>query len=400
MKKKLVKGNLLAVVEEVLRKRTKILQLAQKHPTPFYLFDQANLQTDIKHFVKVFRQNIPSTELYYAVKSNPHPWVIKEVLRVGEGVDVSSGKELSTVLNLGAEKIIFTGPGKTIAELTLAVKNSKRVTVNIDSFRELEKLGELSERYRRKIRAGVRVYTSYHGNWSKFGIALSRLNQFWQQAEKYPFVELMGIQCHMSYNLDELPYQQIIRQLGDYLKNSFNKKFLPAIKYIDVGGGFLPYRQEACYDAQHKYYLVNSVPLEQYAKGIAEAISKYLDPLVKCSYFFEPGRVISMRSMHIVLRVVDVKSKKSAIMDGGVNIIGWTSPEPEHMTLINLTHVSRQERRYLFYGSLCTPADIWGYYYYGRDVKEEDIFVIPNQGAYAYTFAQNFIKTIPPVYKL
>ena len=68
----------------------------------------------------------------------------------------------------------------------------------------------------------------------------------------------------------------------------------------------------------------------------------------------------------------------------------------------NYKHATqKREIPFMLYGSLCTPEDIWSYYLYtASDPKEGDIVLVPFQGAYTYTLAQEFIKEIPPVLDL
>ncbi|MFA6410866.1 MAG: decarboxylase, partial [Candidatus Buchananbacteria bacterium] len=140
-----------------------------------------------------------------------------------------------------------------------------------------------------------------------------------------------------------------------------------------------------------------SVPVASYAQGIAKAVKTYLKPILDCTYYLEPGRIISTPSMSIVLKVMDVKYPGMAITDGGINIVGWEQFESNYFPVIDLTNPSLKEIDYRLYGSLCTPDDTWGYYCYAKKIKEGDIILIPNQGAYTYTFAQNFIKPIPEI---
>lgn len=415
------RGNLSSVVKQLLKKREKILQIANTNKTPFYLFDREELLLSLRSFSAAFNSPQLFFKPYYAIKSNPHSFIIKTVLENGFGLDSSSGRELEIALKQQAKDILFSGPGKTEKELALAVKNNTKNIVNIDSFRELEKLGGIAKKEKKRIKAGVRIFSQNCGSWSKFGIPLAKLTDFWQKARTYPYVKLQGIQFHMSWNKDASPYQAMIKQLASYLKNKFNPEMRNEIKFIDIGGGFLPYSADGYFpwdlpqgrlikiadeyfDKQSefidKYYLSESIPLENYADGIVEAIRQYLTPLVKSSYYLEPGKIISHKAMHIILKVVDIKKRGVVITDGGTNIIGWERFESEYFPLINLTHPSTKEINCQFYGSLCTPHDIWGYYCYADKIEEEDYILVPYQGAYALSLAQNFIKPIPEVHIL
>lgn len=398
-----------------------LLAFAKKHPTPFYVFDRKELQHSIKEFTAAFNRHIPRASYYYAVKSNWHPYILEEVVKRGMHLDISSGRELRLALDAKAKKMVFSGPGKSDEELLLALKHHGTVTVHLDSFNELEKLGKLADRVKKEITVGVRIYTESHTVWNKFGIPLTRLAAFFNAAKKYPWLKLAGIQTHLSLNETQAPYQDIIAKIAAQLRR-FTSKELQQIKFIDLGGGFLPHQTTAVYPwwtaegdmikiaadyaerspvFKYDYFLNESVSAETYAKGIGDAIKKYFEPLgLACEYYFEPGRIICNNAMHIVLGVADVKEDNKIILDGGVNLVGWEGLRYEYTPLINLSHFSKKEKPMTVYGNLCMADDVWGYGVYAKHVKVGDVLAIPFQGAYTYALAQEFIKGIPPVYRL
>lgn len=411
-------GELLNVYQQASSIRKKVLKLAAANQTPFYLFDSQGLNQAIKEFKTVFSKYIPNYQAYYAMKANPYPGLLKTVVNHGLGIDVSSGRELAIALKCGAKKLIFTGPGKTEAELQLAIQNRDKLIILMDSFGELARLGKMLNNKNIKVRAGIRIFTKFHGPWTKFGIDLNDLTKFWQEARKYPQIELQGIHCHMSWGESAKPYIDLIALIGKYLKLNFSQDQLAQIKFIDLGGGFLPVKIDGYYpwtlpqgeiikiaaetvgqkaEYAERYYLTEAATLASYARGIGEAIKKNFGPLKNCQYFFEPGRILAAKSMHLVFRVLDVKSKEAVILDAGMNMIGWDSYQYNYCPVINLTHPAAKEIKVSLFGSLCAPEDIFGYYCFASMIKEGDVLIIPNQGAYTFTFAQNFIKAIPPV---
>jgi len=392
-------------VDYILKRRRGIIELSRKYPTPFYIFDPGALEKSIKEYTRAFQKHLFKFKPFYAIKANPHPYVIATVLKHDFGLDVSSGDELKLALKHKAKHILFSGPGKSIPELNLALAHHKKVTVNIDSFSELKKLGALSSKNKITIRAGIRVFTRHHGKWNKFGINLNELKKFWMTAKKFPYIQLQGIQFHLSHNKNVTPYQNIIKEIGTYLKKTFSEDMLSTIKFVDFGGGFYTDKTEGIYDQNSKnkyphYKLIRAQKIEIFSKGIAGAIRKYLKPILKCSYYSEPGRIICTYAMHIVLKVEDKKNKQTVITDGGVNMIGVGSNYNYYLPLINLTRPSIHEKKYIIYGPLCTPKDMWGYHCYANKIEEGDTILVPNQGAYTYSLAQNFIKSVPKVYKL
>lgn len=417
------KGNLSHIVKDIDKKKKKILELVSKHKTPFYVVDFEALEKSIRNFQSAFHGFAP----FYAIKANNHPSIIQAVLSHGFGLDVSSGEELKLARKFNAKQIIFSGPGKTIEELESALDYQPHVTVHIDSFSELKKLGELSGKRKTKIRAGVRFFSSVQGKWSKFGIPLKELKKFWQYAEKFPYINLQGLQFHMSWNRNAARHRETIKELAEYLKRNFTSAMRRQIKFMDFGGGFFPDQADGYYPwtayapeasplghiiktinnyfgiktrFPAKYYVTRSTPLNKFAENITEAIELYLEPIVKCSYYTEPGRIICNNAMHIVVKVLDKKRPDQVITDGGINMVGWEYGENFYYPITNLTHPALKEIRCTIFGPLCTPRDVWGYSCYAEKINEGDVLVIPNQGAYKYVLAQNFIKSIPEVYSL
>ena len=345
---------------------------------------------------------------------------MREVVKGGLGFDVSSGRELKLALKYGANKIVFSGPAKSDLELKLAIAHRDKTIIHLDSFEELKRLDRLINN--QQVTVGVRISTSHHGAWNKFGIPLNRLANFWREAKRYPNIKLSGLQCHISFNKSVRPYQDMIKEISEYLRHNFKKEELAEISFFDFGGGFSPSLLEAEYpwityqgriiqaaseyynlkpSFKHKYYPVRSITPDKFALGITNACKKYLKPLIKCVYMCEPGRIIAERSMHIALRLLDLKDNKFGIADGATNLIGvWEKYEDYYSPVINLTHPSLKERKFTLYGNLCTPYDIWGYYCYADKIVQGDVMLIPFQGAYTYALASDFIKPIAPTYKI
>jgi diaminopimelate decarboxylase len=98
------------------------------------------------------------------------------------------------------------------------------------------------------------------------------------------------------------------------------------------------------------------------------------------------------------MRVVDVKTPTKIIADAGVNLIGWEGLRYDYEPIINLSDFSTTEKDCRVYGNLCMADDIWGYSCFAKKIRVGDLLVMPYQGAYTFSLAQNFIKPIPPVY--
>lgn len=391
----------------------KILEASGDSPLPFYVLDRNALVQRTAEFRKAFEKRLPDTAFFYAMKSNNCAQLIKTILGANFGLDVSSGEELKLALTLCATAIIFSGPGKNDTELELAVMNNQRVTVLMDSFGELKRLGTIAKRHKKTIRTGVRLTTNPDGLWKKFGILPGELNRFIAESKKYDHIRLEGIQFHTSWNMTPDKQVAFIRNLGATLVK-IPMADLRAIRFMDIGGGYWPEPGEwlqpegtpqgllkkaagigSIDDSSH--YVIPASPLDDFAEMLSMAIRTHIHSLIPCTICFEPGRWICHDAMHLMLGVVDKKSDDLVITDGGTNAIGWERFETDYFPVINLSRPSLQEKRCYILGSLCTPRDIWGYAYFGETIEPGDTLMIPSQGAYTYSLRQQFIKAVPEV---
>jgi diaminopimelate decarboxylase len=402
-----------AHVEGYFADRQKYLDIAALHPSPLYILQTQILEQSAREFREVFRKVLPDVRFYFAVKSNNYPEVSRILLENGFGLDVSSGLELQMALYLGAQDIVFSGPGKTRNELLQAVMNAERTVVLLDSFHELDRLQEVASLLGRRVRAGVRVSSNPTGLWRKFGIRLEDLFAFQQKAAAYTSIDLQGIQFHSSWNLG--PEKQIgfIEKLGRAL-SGMPADFLQALQFIDIGGGYWPSQGEWLQESETPagmvrkalggpvnsalaHYWNQAESIESFAGQLADAIRTYIFPVTDCRICLEPGRWICNDAMQLLLSVVDKKDADLVITDAGTNAIGWERFESDYFPVLNLTRPGMRENPCTLFGSLCTPHDVWGYSYWGEGLEEGDVLLIPMQGAYTYSLRQDFIKPLPQV---
>ena len=407
---------LINYVRSFLKRSSAFLDACQRHGSPIYLFDEKTLFKRAQQFITAFKNVFSEFHVFYAVKSNNYEGLAHSLVNFGLGLDVSSGRELELALRCGCRDIIFSGPGKTNTELCQAATNHAKVTVLIDSFRELERLEQLARQQNHKVRTGVRLTTPERGLWRKFGIPLSTLERFMDQARKYSHVDLAGLQFHTSWNRDPAPQVAFLARLGQTLQR-LPQSHRSTITFIDIGGGYWPSRGEwlqaagtpsgrLCrmvlpeFQPSTEHYKLTAQPIERFARHIAAAMSTHIFPTVNCGIFAEPGRWLCDDAMHILLTVIDKKAEDLVITDAGTNIIGWERFETDYAPVINLSRPSETEHDCFILGSLCTPHDVWGYRYFGDGIEPGDVLLIPGQGAYTYSLRQEFIKPLANVISL
>jgi diaminopimelate decarboxylase len=409
----LPKEELRAFVAYYFDQRDRYLEILGEHPAPLYLQDSAVLRARASQLRDAFEAVLPSVGFYYAVKSNNHPDISGTLIEAGFGLDVSSGIELEMALNLGARDIVFSGPGKTAKELRLAASHADRVVILMDSFGELSRLEEIAGQLHTKVRCGVRLNFNPAGLWRKFGIPVQDLRAFWEQINRCHHVNAIGLQFHSSWNLSPHKQVDIIRTLGKVIAE-MPPSFQNQLEFIDIGGGYWPSQGEWLQPAGtpagsvrqalgqsagtvKSHYRLPAAPIEEFADKLGTAIRKYLFSVIPCRICLEPGRWICNDAVHLLLSVVDKKAPDLVITDAGTNTVGWERFETDYFPILNLTRPSLDEKSCLILGSLCTPHDIWGYMYFGKNIQPGDILMIPTQGAYTYSLKQNFIKPLPTV---
>jgi len=400
-------------VQRFLDRGQYFLECADQHGSPLYIFDIETLKEHADRFKNTFRSYLPDIKMFYALKSNNHRDIISTLVSEGLGLDVSSGAELKLALESGTDKILFSGPGKTDEELTLAVHNSGNITVLMDSFSELERLQRIAAENDVVIRTGVRITTDENGIWRKFGIPLRDLSRFLNYSDKCKNIKLKGLQFHISWNLNTNNLLKFIDRLTAEL-HKLSPEYRAQLEFLDIGGGFWPEEGEWLQPAAtvegiirekifngristDEHFKWSAISIENFAKQISRSLKKQMPDDMNYCIYVEPGRWLCNGAMHILLKVIDRKAKDIVITDGGTNAIGWERFESDYFPVINVTRPSLKENDCLIAGSLCTPHDVWGYNYFGEDINPGDILLVPNQGAYTWSLRQNFIKPIPRV---
>lgn len=407
----------------VEKQKAKFLEIAEKTGTPLYIYDGSEVQKNYRAFKKAFQNEGIDISVFYAVKSNFYPGLLKTVVKEGGNLDVSSDRELRLALEAGAKRIIYTGPAKTEKDFELILDHCDKITVNLESEREMELLAKMAEKRKVVARCGVRIVTAMQAGWTKFGIPINKLADFFRLSKKYPSIKFCGVHFHISFNKNPDKYVKTLDEVVLYLKKNLTEEERRQFEYLDIGGGFYPSQFQAYYSWNPKQamdlpisYLDkifedqfdsrttpnHTEPIEVFAKQISAILKEKVQPVIpNASFYAEPGRFICHSSMHFLLRLMDIKEGRIGITDGGTNLIGWELFQFFYYApFFNLSQFSMErEIPFVTYGSLCTPDDVWGYYLFtAGQPKEGDVLLLPYQGAYTYGMSQTFIKEIAPVY--
>src|ERR1700728_3142476 len=196
--------------------------------------------------------------LCYAVKANSALAILGLLARQGSGFDVVSGGELERVMAVdpgAAERVVFSGIGKTAAEMDLALR-AKILQFNVESEPELELLSERAAKLRKKARFALRVnpdvfaethpYISTGMREHKFGIDIRRARAVYRKAGKY--LEACGVSVHIGSQIRAAePFgaaaERVVKLIAELRKDGH------AIRYMDAGGGLgIEYHGEQPFD--------------------------------------------------------------------------------------------------------------------------------------------------------
>jgi diaminopimelate decarboxylase len=256
--------------------------------------------------------------------------VVRWLAILGAGADVVSGGELKRALAAGIppEKILFSGIGKTEAELRAAL-DADILCINIESEPELELLSRLATETGHTARISVRVNpdvdSGSHAKIStgksenKFGVPLARAREVYARAARLPGIRVTGADMHIGSQITDLvPLEAAFRLLADFVQTLRGDGH--TITHVDFGGGLgIP------------YYLDQEAPPEPAAYA---AVVKRVTHNLGCTLMFEPGRMIVGNAGILVTRVIYVKhgeAKNFVIIDAAMNdLIRPTLYEAHH----------------------------------------------------------------------
>src|SRR6201747_162101 len=355
--------------------------LAEAVGTPFYCYSTATLERHYRVFADAFA-DVPSL-ICYAMKANSNQAVLATLARLGAGADVVSGGELKRARAAGipADKILFSGIGKTEAELRAALAEDV-LCINVESEPELELLSRLAVEMGRTARVSIRVNpdvdSGTHAKIStgksenKFGVPLVHARAVYARAAKLPGIKVTGVDVHIGSQITDLnPLETAFRKLTDFVQTL--RADGHTISHVDFGGGLgIPYHLDRA-----------APPAPAAYAAMVKRVSHNLD----CTLMFEPGRMIVGNAGILMTRVIYLKhgdAKNFVIIDAARNdLIRPTLYEAHHDILPVRAAAQRAPTMVAdVVGPVCESGD---YLALGRSMPEPragDLLAVMTAGAY------------------
>src|SRR5262245_33755905 len=261
--------------------------LAARFGTPLHVVDKERLKSNYFSFLNAFRFHYPYVEVGYSYKTNPLPGALSALHEFGAWAEVISHFELWLALRLGVspERIVFNGPGKTLASLELAVERGVKL-INVDNSSEPETINRLAALRHRRQAVGVRVITSV-GWSSQFGLSIASgaAKAAFEKIAKLDHLVPVGLHVHLGTGIRDLAiYLRAIEEALEFSK-LLERDVGIRIRFFDFGGGFgVPtVRSYSGWDLRLMAAgyrplatdLSSGPSLEQYGRRITELLKSY-----------------------------------------------------------------------------------------------------------------------------
>lgn len=361
--------------------------LAKEVGTPFYCYSTAALT----HNYHALKDALPKSALIaFSVKANGNVAVLKTLGREGAGADVVSGGELQKAIAAGipADRIVFSGVGKTAEEMRLALSVGIH-QFNVESEPELEALSGVAAAMGAKAPVTIRVNPDIDAKThakittgtaeTKFGVPWTRARAVYGHAGRLPGIEVVGVDVHIGSQITDLQpfraaFARVAGLIGELRRDGHR------ITRADLGGGLgVSYRHDS-----------EPPDAEAYGRMIAQATSGLDVELI-----FEPGRLIAANAGVLITRVIYVKegeARKFLILDAGMNDLMRPALYDAHHDIIPVAQPqpNAPTRRYDVVGPVCETTDSFAR---DRDLPESkgnDLMAILTVGAYGAVMASAY----------
>lgn len=360
-------------------------ELAERFGTPLYVYSQAELDSAFARYQTAFAALDPL--ICYAVKANGNLSIIRRFAELGSGFDIVSGGELARVLAAGgrADKTIFSGVGKSAAEIEFALKSGIKC-FNVESLPELDRINEIAGRLKTAAPVSLRInpdvdaqthpYISTGLKANKFGIAMEDAERAYLHAASLPHLNIIGIDCHIGSQLIKLePLVEACERLLPLIDKLAANGI--GLQHIDLGGGVgIVYQNEETPDLA----------------AYAEAVQKLLGGR-SLKLILEPGRSLVGNAGALLTRVEFVKQngdKNFVVVDAAMNDLMRPALYQAYHRIENADGGSTQpEITADIVGPVCETGDFLAQ---NRRIRAQagDLLLVHSAGAYAASMASNY----------
>lgn len=371
-----------------------VAAVAKKYKTPFFLYSEEVLTNNYQTFYQgAVNAGLINPLVCFAMKSNPNRELVKVLSKLGSGADIVSGGELKRALECGipAEKIVFSGVGKTSEEIEFALKKGV-YSFNVESIEELELINQLAKKYKKTARICFRLnpsvnpkthkYISTGNKTHKFGILEKDVLESLKKKSLWTHSKLVGLSIHIgSQLLDLKATSKAIARLSEIALRTG-----VALEFLDVGGGLgVDYHPDE----------TKRLPdINDYMQLVARQLNKhfYAKTDLRPRVVFEPGRRIVAKAGIFVMSVLRNKVSEEnhfLIVDGGMNDFMRPAIYGAYHGLFPVKE-SKNEVSCHVVGPICETTDCFASDRALPKLKAGDKLVLADTGAYGYSMGSNY----------
>jgi diaminopimelate decarboxylase len=361
-------------------------EIAERVGTPAYIYNADVVRDRYRALDQAFAE-VPH-RICYAIKANSNLSLLRVLGDLGAGADIVSGGEMRRALKAGfpAERIVFSGVGKTSTELDAAVEAGIG-HVHLESVEEMSELGQIAERYSRRMRVGIRVnpdvtasthpFIATGQGGIKFGVPFDQVIELAQAIHRHRWLELDTIAMHLgSQLLDPGPYREGVEKLLGLI-GRMRTAGIDTIRSMDIGGGLgIRYQNES--------------PLDP--RQVADAVV----PLVKSSgltIVLEPGRFLVGSAGILLTAVLSRKhsgGKDLVIVDAGMNDLVRPSHYGAYHAITEVDEQGRAPLRMDVVGPVCETGDFLALDRELPGLERGDLLAVLGAGAYGFVMSSTY----------
>lgn len=366
-----------------------LFSLAKKYGTPLYVYNTDKIKYQYQTLTKAF-SNLP-VRIFYASKALTNIHILKFIHALGASIDCSSINEVKLARYAGvpSEKVLYTSNGIHFSEIEEAQREG--VNINIDSLSNLEKFGKkfghsspVGIRLRPNVMAGGNLKISTGHDKSKFGIPVDQLAQILEIVNKYN-MHITVVHIHTGSEISDV--SMFMKAVNVLLGITCH---FPELECLDLGGGFkVPYKEN---DAETDIYLL-AAEIKKSIAGLKEQQGRELQ------VWFEPGKYMVSEAGNL-LATVNVLKETAAVtfagLDTGFNHLIRPMFYGSYHQIDNISNPKGAIKKYAVVGNIC-ETDTFAWDRDISEIREDDVLVFRNAGAYGFEMASNFNSRFRPV---
>ncbi len=365
-----------------------LLELARKYGTPLYVYNNEKIKSQYQSLMNAF-SGLP-VRFFYASKALTNIHILQYIHSLGASIDCSSINELKLARYAGvpADKILYTSNSIHFSEIEEAQREG--ASINIDSLSNLEKFGKkfahsspVGIRLRPNIMAGGNLKISTGHDKSKFGIPVDKLDKILEVVQKYN-MHITVLHIHTGSEISDV--SMFMKAVNVMLGIT---QYFPELQCLDLGGGFkVPYKEN---DAQTDISLLAS----EVKQSIAELKKQQGRDF---QVWFEPGKFLVSEAGHFLAKVNVLKETTAAVfagLDTGFNHLIRPMFYGSYHQIDNISNPAGVKKKYAVVGNIC-ETDTFAWDRDISEIREEDVLVFRNAGAYGFEMASNFNSRFRP----